>query len=458
MSSLQKEFYLSSKETGIYVSVYDIGSLISSILVSFASARGSKPRWIAFGMVALFIGCMIDIIPHFVKPKSSQNIDLDQNVTIAQMTKFDDNSIELCNYSVSFLHNETSKYIRPILNETNMIKSKKINNFAGGFFQLKHILYFGNMINGFSSASLTTITFSYIEDVAPPHLSAVYESIYYAVGAFGVGVGFIITSKFLTIHTDINEMKELPGWLKPSHPNWIGAWWLPFLLFGFISLILAVIIFSFPKKLSHVKKNEKNPTSKNKELINEMVILNSNENNAISEETNEDLIEKSENESAIKQNGFHHHGHNTQIILDTLEQTGSLLSLNQLGVSSNHINDNDRKLNHKHNHNDDNNTNINHNQEKENELSIKEPFKMKSQKELIDSTLALIKKPIYLFVLIASAIEGLLQNSFLAFAALFLEYQYRLASGTASLVLGLLSIPPVIFTFIYKIKKNLIIN
>jgi cbb3-type cytochrome oxidase subunit 3 len=30
----------------------------------------------------------------------------------------------------------------------------------------------------------------------------------------------------------------------------------------------------------------------------------------------------------------------------------------------------------------------------------------------------------------------------LAFAALFLEYQYRLASGTASLVLGLLSIPP----------------
>lgn len=58
ISSLQKEFYLSSRETGIYVSVYDIGSLLSSILISFASARGSKPRWISFGMVMLFIGCM----------------------------------------------------------------------------------------------------------------------------------------------------------------------------------------------------------------------------------------------------------------------------------------------------------------------------------------------------------------------------------------------------------------
>jgi MFS family permease len=440
LSSLQKEFYLSSKETGIYVSVYDIGSLISSILVSFASARGSKPRWIAFGMVALFIGCMIDIIPHFIKPKSSQNIDLDQNnVTIANMAKFDDNSIELCNYSVSFLNNETSEYVRPILNEDSSIKSKKkMNNFSGGF-QLKYILYLGNMINGFSSASLTTITFSYIEDMAPPHLSAVYESIYYAVGAFGVGVGFIITSKFLTIHTDINEMKELPGWLKPSHPNWIGAWWLPFLLFGFISLILAAIIFSFPKKLNHDKKEEVN-ASKDEKLINEMVILSTNENNAVSEDTNEELVEKSENEPAIKQNGFHHHGPKSKLILDTLEQTGSLLSLNQLGLSSNHINDDDKNINHN-----------NFNQEKAIEASVKNENKKKSKKELIESTLTLLKKPIYFFVLVASAIEGLLQNSFLAFAALFLEYQYRLASGTASLVLGLLSIPPVIFLNILKL-------
>lgn len=61
---------------------------------------------------------------------------------------------------------------------------------------------------------------------------------------------------------------------------------------------------------------------------------------------------------------------------------------------------------------------------------------------LCRKSLLLFKRPVYVFVLIASAIEGLLQNSFLAFATLFLEYQYRLASGSASLILGLLSIPP----------------
>ena len=58
---------------------------------------------------------------------------------------------------------------------------------------------------------------------------------------------------------------------------------------------------------------------------------------------------------------------------------------------------------------------------------------------------SLLKNPVFLFVVIASAIEGLLQNSFLAFASLFLEYQYRIASGTASFILGALSIPPLIF-------------
>ena len=224
LSSLQKEFYLTSRETGVYVSVYDIGSLISTVFVSFASARGSKPRWIAFGMISLFIGCMIDIVPHFIRSDSS---DVSVSTTSLSNTNtmpiLSDNSIELCNYSIGFDKDEQQfRQIRDV--GTQMGPGSADKKSSSSFFQLKHLLYLGNTINGFSSASLTTITFAYIEDVAPPHLSAIYESIYYAVGAFGVGVGFIITSKFLTIHTDVNKGDKLPTWLKPSHPNWIGAW------------------------------------------------------------------------------------------------------------------------------------------------------------------------------------------------------------------------------------------
>jgi hypothetical protein len=101
MSSLQKEFYLSSQDTGVYVSVYDVGSLLSSIVISFASARGSKPRWIAFGMAMLFVGCMICVSPHFLRlgrkvTTSASNID-DMDFVVSN-----ENAIELCNETVYY--------------------------------------------------------------------------------------------------------------------------------------------------------------------------------------------------------------------------------------------------------------------------------------------------------------------------------------------------------------------
>ena len=415
LSSLQKEFFLSSKETGIYVSVYDIGSLISSILVSFASARGSKPRWISFGMCALFLGCMIVIVPHFIKPNTSQT-QTDQ-FSLSKNSSFslqDDNSIEMCNYSITtdFTTNTQVKYFRPQpsnitnarTNKRGVFRSADSDSFWSKI-QMKHILYFGNMINGFSSASLTTITFAYIEDVAPHKLSAIYESVYYAVGAFGVGVGFMITSKFLTFHTDLNQDTQLPSWLKPSHPNWIGAWWLPFLLFGFISLILAVVIFTFPKKLNHdedeVVEEKKNGTLK---LENELVSLKENKN---------------ENELQVNEVVLTRHYEDP--VLETLERTGSLLSVDKLGNRSSRLDLNTEEI-----------------------VSDSLMNEQKSKYDLVKKSLSLLIKPLYLLIIIATTIEGLLQNSFLAFASLFLEYQYRLASGTASFILGLLSIPPLI--------------
>ena len=161
ISSLQKEFYLSSRETGSYVSIYDVGSLVSAVVIPFVSARGSKPRWIAFGMVMLFIGCQVTVLPHFFR-KSALNA---ANA---------DSSVEFCN--------QTSKLIKDVGllgadNETIPLTKSR--------FQLKHLLYVANVINGLSSASMTSLAFSYIEDIAPHSLSSVYESIYYAVGALG---------------------------------------------------------------------------------------------------------------------------------------------------------------------------------------------------------------------------------------------------------------------------------
>jgi MFS family permease len=200
ISSLQKEFYLTSKETGVYVSFYDIGSLISSVLISFICARGSKPKLISVGMIMVFLGCMVNVLPHFLKPHDAVSSEEIVAVAAAATTAVSNvsttlvldqslNEIELCNYTLSIGDNGERTCTRRLNLSTSDYIVKEVAPGGAGFsFQLKHLLYLGNLINGMSTASLTTITFSYIEEIAPHRLSAIYESIYYVVGAFGVSI------------------------------------------------------------------------------------------------------------------------------------------------------------------------------------------------------------------------------------------------------------------------------
>lgn len=233
----------------------------------------------------------------------------------------------------------------------------------------------------------------------------------------------MITSKFLSIHTDVNRLKDLPSWLKPTHPNWIGAWWLPFLTFGFTALIMALVIFMFPRKIIHKQVEKPNSSKQNGKEV---------ELTALTEKPTQENGHAEVEETRDYEPGAH-----TNNLIEEMRDLGSSLSINQLGKKS---------KNYKAAANNGNGTaaNGNGNGATGNGNMHLEPEKTDDTNELtlIQKSILLFKRPVYLFVIISSAIEGLLQNSFLAFATLFLEYQYRLASGSASLILGLLSIPP----------------
>lgn len=104
----------------------------------------------------------------------------------------DENSIELCNQSMYIDGHGQAIYFNRTRADLNVeMKPKRVDSLFARIFQVKNLLYVGNFLNGWSSASMTTITFSYLEDIAPPSMSAIYESAYYATGAFGVSYIFI---------------------------------------------------------------------------------------------------------------------------------------------------------------------------------------------------------------------------------------------------------------------------
>jgi hypothetical protein len=137
-------------------------------------------------MVMLFLGCMVNVLPHFLKPRSSSD-------AFDSARGGANEDLELCNLTLrldlsgaqssAFSRHARIANSSDLLTETGYTSKRST---ASTGFQLKYLLYAANIINGLSSASMTTITFSYIEDIAPHSLSAVYEGIYYATGAFGV--------------------------------------------------------------------------------------------------------------------------------------------------------------------------------------------------------------------------------------------------------------------------------
>jgi MFS family permease len=181
LSSLQKEFYLSSRDIGIYISVYDIGSLVSSCFVPILGSRGSKPRWIAFGMFMLCLGCLVNVTSHFLKPQSSTDMTYNETMSNPLMSH-DAGHLELCTQDKNH-DGSCSNQMR----QTDGSSSFRLNN-------LKYILFASNILNGLSSSSIVTLAFSYIADIAPPGLSTIYESIYYAVQALGMVISFFVWS------------------------------------------------------------------------------------------------------------------------------------------------------------------------------------------------------------------------------------------------------------------------
>jgi len=66
ISTIERRFELSSKQSGFVASGYDIASVLCLIPVSYIGGRGHKPRWIAAGVLLLGIGSFMFALPHFV--------------------------------------------------------------------------------------------------------------------------------------------------------------------------------------------------------------------------------------------------------------------------------------------------------------------------------------------------------------------------------------------------------
>ena len=66
-------------------------------------------------------------------------------------------------------------------------------------------------------------------------------------------IGYSISGYCLSLFTDFYKTSASELGITPQDPQWQGAWWLGFLLYGCCSLLLSVPLFFFPGKMEKPK-------------------------------------------------------------------------------------------------------------------------------------------------------------------------------------------------------------
>ncbi|CAF0861891.1 unnamed protein product [Brachionus calyciflorus] len=223
LTTIERAFFMSSLDSALFLIVYDIANILASPIIGYYGDRRSKTKIISLSMIGLSLGSFLMIIPHFFhfNTLNSENFELSQEQGLCHLTNY-----SLINSRIS----SRPKYPNLFLNK------------------MKFFFYASNMINGVSSVALYTIVISYIENIFKKEKVHLRQGFYYASGAIGVGIGMLATGNFL----NINPKKK--SFLQNF--NWIGAWWIIYIISIGVNLFLSFIILLFSSKLILVKNDE----------------------------------------------------------------------------------------------------------------------------------------------------------------------------------------------------------
>ncbi|XP_003377138.1 solute carrier organic anion transporter family member 4A1 [Trichinella spiralis] len=230
ITTLESRFQLSSSQSGLFSSAYDIAVLVVLLPVCHFGDKGHKGKWLSLGMLVMAFGSLICTLPHFISEPYEYS---------------EGEQFEICrkNHSTASLFN---------------VKSDEIfNKNAQPYFF--YILLLGQVLHGIGAAPLYTLGVAYLDENVSQKMSPVYLGIYFAFATLGPALGFIIGGMLLNINGDIDKITQDQISINPDHPSWYGAWWIGFLITGMLSFLV-----SFPlnaQKYKNTRVNEANQHS-----------------------------------------------------------------------------------------------------------------------------------------------------------------------------------------------------
>ncbi|XP_033640702.1 solute carrier organic anion transporter family member 2A1-like [Asterias rubens] len=237
ISTIEKRFQLKSSESGIILSMNDISALCGVLFVTYFGGKSHRPRIIGISGIILAVGTFGTALPQFIY----DNPGLDDIITSSDKSgQTTGGSV----YAEELTCNVGGNYTKCTSEEIDA---------SGSQLGKAWPILMGQLLCGVGGTSIIPLALTYLDDAVEKRLLPMYLALTFLPMTFSALMGFSISSFCLSIYTDFYKTDASALGLNPRDPRWQGAWWLGFIIYGFILLACSVPFFFFPRKMDKPK-------------------------------------------------------------------------------------------------------------------------------------------------------------------------------------------------------------
>lgn len=210
-STLQKRFGFSSLQSGYIISAYDIAVVVLVPFISYFGGKSHKPRFLAVSYFVLSCSILLFAAPH----------------------------------AFAGAYNIGSGSIRPYQLCGDPLECPASGNAAQYYF----IFVLAHAIFAFGGATLYTVTPAFFDETLPKTSVPGYLAIFYSIAAVGPAIGYLFAGVFLD--TWVDGPSKQPAGVTPTSAQFVGNWWLGFVVTGFLGLLFCIPLFFFDRLLGN---------------------------------------------------------------------------------------------------------------------------------------------------------------------------------------------------------------
>ncbi|KAL5268843.1 hypothetical protein ACHWQZ_G002622 [Mnemiopsis leidyi] len=216
LTTLEKTFNLNSKETGLFASL---------LLANYCSSK--KIRWIAAGMFAVVLSCLLPAMATLF----AEYPELNKDAFVPNMLGIRGT----CNLG------EQKGFGPPPQGQADYA----VRNH--GLFWL---FVAGSLVLGIGGSPPGIAGPTYMDEMYTQKEFGVAISILYIITFVGFPISVLFAGASLNMYVTLDP----PEGMTPGRPEWVGAWWLGFLVPGVVVFVVSFIVMLFPTQMPAAKK------------------------------------------------------------------------------------------------------------------------------------------------------------------------------------------------------------